>query len=170
MARHVPQFSPSYYSHCLCPSRFPQGRNLPRDLLFVCHVFNRGSYSLSDGWFCTSQEIWITVHEDPGCNITVLFTSLERTRQQDAGWGCQQSTELSERQDLPGGTRRAVPRPATTIQGVVHVKIKTPDRHEASCVISWRAVPRPKLPLSKERANVEIKTPDRHGAVRVSET
>ena len=42
MARHVPQFSPSYYSHCLCPSRFPQGRNLLRDLLFVCHVVNWG--------------------------------------------------------------------------------------------------------------------------------
>ena len=45
------------------------------------------------------------------------------------------NTELSERQNLPRGTRRAVPSPATTVEGVVHVKIKTPDRHEASCVI-----------------------------------
>lgn len=151
VARHVPQFSPSYYSHCMCPSRFPQGRNLLQTLLIVCHVVNWGSCALSDGWFCTSQEIWVTVHENPGCNITVLFTSFEGTRQQDADWGCQQSTELPERQDLPGGTRRAVPRPAITIERVVHVKIKTPDRLETSCVIVWRAVPRPSYHYRKSR-------------------
>lgn len=104
---------------------------LKTHLLLCVHLVNWNSCSLSDGRFCTSQKIWITIPENPGCDITVLFTSSERSRQQNAVWGCQQSTDLSEWQNLPPGTRRAVPRSATTIQRVVHVKIKTPDRHGA---------------------------------------
>jgi hypothetical protein len=64
-------------------------------LQFLVQAANQNSYPLSDGWFCTTQEIWITVHEDSGCNITVFFTSFKRTRLQIADRGCQQSTELS---------------------------------------------------------------------------
>ena len=98
---------------------------------FCVHVVNWNCCALSDGRFCTSQKIWITIPENPGCDIAVLFTSSERSRQQNAVRGCQQSTELSEWQNLPPGTGRAVPCSATTVQRVVHVKIKTPDRHGA---------------------------------------
>uniref|UniRef100_A0A452XQW0 mRNA export factor GLE1 n=1 Tax=Aegilops tauschii subsp. strangulata TaxID=200361 RepID=A0A452XQW0_AEGTS len=95
MACSVPQYSPSHHSHCFCPSCFPQ-----------------------DGRFRTSQEIWIAVHEDPRCNIAALHTSFERTRRKGSGRGCQQSTELSERQGLSGGAGRAVPRPAPAVESV----------------------------------------------------
>jgi nucleoporin GLE1 len=32
-----------------------------------------------DGWFFTSQEIWITVRENSRCNIRAVRTSFERT-------------------------------------------------------------------------------------------
>lgn len=77
-----------------------------------------------DGRFRASQEIWFAVHEDPRCNTAALHTSFERTRREGSGRGYQQSTELSERQGLSGGARRAVPRPAPAVESV-HVKINT---------------------------------------------
>jgi hypothetical protein len=95
MACNVPQFSPSHYNHCFCPSCFPQGRNLHQDFCACVWLSVHANMYLTrivlflDSRVCTSQEIWIPVHENSRCHITAVHTSFERTRLESSGRGYQ---------------------------------------------------------------------------------
>lgn len=142
MACHVPQCSSSYHRYCLCSSSTSQGRNSLQDSppVFV-HACSLLGFLCSQmaGWFCASQDIWVTLSQFMKILDVIsrcfLPAKEQGNKMQSEAVDNLQNYLMKKSTSRNQRGRRAVPCPTTAIGRVVLVKIKTPYWHWASRVI-----------------------------------
>ena len=129
--------------YCLCSSSISQGKNSLQDsppvFVHACSLLGFLCSQMS-GWFCASQEIWVTLSQFKKILDVISRCFLPALKEQG---NKMQSEAVDNLQNylMKKSTwrnqrgRRAVPCPTTAIGRVGLVKIKTPYRHGASRVI-----------------------------------
>jgi hypothetical protein len=160
MACHVPQCSSSYHRYCLCSSSTSQGRNSLHDShpVFV-HACSLLGFLCSQmaGWFCASQDIWVTLSQFMKILDVIsrcfLPAKEQGNKMQSEAVDNLQNYLMKKSTSRNQRGRRAVPCPTTAIGRVVLVKIKTPYWHWASRVIGTE------LFVFERQSNLQSKGP-----------